>query len=149
MKKFLINIRYYFWKNPKRIILNFWRFRKEISGFRDFDYHYNFSLFNKSLEITANAIDKRELIMSHKEVHDEIKRLIELYDRLCNDTLYFEEAGGDWCKIKFDVVDNKLIDKKEYSQNAYDEIRKNGKKLYEKDLEEFGELIKKFPKWWD
>lgn len=149
MYKIWLNIRYYLWKNPKRIVLNFWRFSKLVYKFRDFDYHYNFALFNKSLEITANAINKRELIESHKEVHDQIKRFIELYDRITNDTIYFEEAGGDWDRITFDIEDNKLIDTKSYTDEEYTKLREKSHKLYENDLKEFGILIKNFPSWWD
>lgn len=140
--KLWVEINYYLWRNPKRIVMNFWNFRKEIYNFRDFDYSYNFALFNKSLLLTAEAINKRGLVTKHKEVHDEIKRFIELYNKIQDDVDYFEIAGGDWDKVGLNV-------KNGYNDKEWNEIRKKERKLKEKDLEELSKIIKNFEKWWD
>lgn len=149
------SIHYYCYRNPKRIIYNFIYFFKVVYRYRDFDYNYNFDLFLHSLERTANAIDKRELIVEHKETADSIRNFIRLYKRYIEDN-YMEEAGCNWdnVKMKFTPVENndELSEMKfdsSYTEEQMTEFRKKGQELREKDFNELIEEFKKFEGWWD
>jgi len=151
---------WYIWRGPIRFLdrlWNFWRFRKEIFNFRSWDYTYNFELFIKSLEFTADGISKREIITDHQETSSDINRFIFLYNKQVNDN-YFEEAGGDYNRLLFATkpIPNtdmyELIEDK--SENSYtieqrNEIRKNADILRSKDFDEMIEVFKKFQEWWD
>jgi len=47
-----------FFRDIKYGIHNMWKFRNEIWNFRTWDYHYNLFLFAKSIELTADKIEK-------------------------------------------------------------------------------------------
>jgi len=148
------NIHYYCWKNPKRIVYNFWYFRKEIYYFRDFDYTYNFDLFIKSLERTANTIDSNEVIVNHKETADSIRNFCKLYKRYINDG-YIEEAGCNWDNISFSfepIEGSDLLELKsdsKYSEEEMKEFYKKADILRKKDFGALVEEFKKFETWWD
>lgn len=125
------NLTYKCWRRPKMVIHNFWVFRKEIANFRDYDYEYNFSLFNKSLELTANGIDDREVITDHKETADQIRKVIKLYEKICEDNYYQEIEGSN------DTIEDKRENYKIAEQNK------------QKDIKKYLEELSKFETWWD
>ena len=47
-----------FFKSLYYSLSYFWDFRKEIWKFRTWDYRYNLKLFSRSIEPTADAIEK-------------------------------------------------------------------------------------------
>ena len=47
-----------FFKSLYYSLSNFWHFRKEIWNFRTWDYRYNLNLFSRSIELTADALEK-------------------------------------------------------------------------------------------
>lgn len=140
---------YYMWRNPKRILLNFWHFRKEIYNFRDFDYSYNFELFIKSLKLTAEGIKNRERISSYQDVSTEILRFIELYDSLTEkNTTYLEKVNCDFNKLlsPLDKENNNVV---EYTPEEWKQLLENSNKLYKKDLDEYLNILSNFQDWWD
>lgn len=87
MKKIIIEIRCAIIS-----IKNFWRFRKELWRFRDWDYIYTLSLFRKGLEQMVVAIERgyEEEVSRGKKV-EKMKRVIELINHIENDT-FIEQA---------------------------------------------------------
>jgi|SaaInlV_125m_DNA_1040241.scaffolds.fasta_scaffold09865_10 hypothetical protein len=148
------SITYYCWRNPKRIVYNFIYFFKVVYNYRDFDYSYNFEMFHKSLERTANAIDTKEIIVDHKETADSIREYIRLWKRLQDDD-YVEEAGCNWdnVNLRFEPIkDEDLFEMKSdssYSEEEMNEFYKKAKVLREKDFELMIEAFKKYEQWWD
>tara|TARA_R110000796_G_scaffold159388_3_gene276187 strand:- start:12103 stop:12603 length:501 start_codon:yes stop_codon:yes gene_type:complete len=138
-------LHYNVWRNPKRVVMNFWKFRKEIAEFRDFDYCYNFRLFHKSLEMTAHAIDNRELVESHIVKASSIKRYIELWERIEEDN-YLEQAGRDWEKDN-SLSDDKTIFKYTSEENA--EFFRKAKIYKDNDFRKMLEAFKDYQRWWD
>ena len=47
-----------FFKSLYYSLRNFWSFRKEIWRYRTWDYRYNLNLFARSIELTADGIEK-------------------------------------------------------------------------------------------
>jgi hypothetical protein len=149
------NIDYYCWRNPKRIVYNFIYFFKVVYNYRDFDYSYNFEMFHKSLERTANAIDTKEIIVDHKETADSIREYIRLWKKLQDDN-YIEEAGCNWNNInfRFEPVedDDELFEMKRdssYSKEEMQEFHKQADTLRKKDFELMIEAFRKYEQWWD
>lgn len=68
------------WKNIKYGIRNFWKFRKVIWNFRDWDCSYNLDILRLSLVFTRDGIHNRKIIEDYKEVFDEINEFLELTD---------------------------------------------------------------------
>jgi len=157
------NISYYGWRNPKRIVYNFIYFFKVVYKYRDFDYTYNFDLFIHSLERTAKAIDKHEIIVDHKETANSITEFIRLYKKQVEDD-YFEEAGGDYTKVgfNFEPMESKTNDYGEpyyemkqkvgseyYTAEEKEEIHKQADILRKKDELALVEAFKLYATWWD
>jgi hypothetical protein len=153
------SIHYYCWRNPKRIVYNFIYFFKVVYKYRDFDYSYNFELFHKSLERTANAIDTKEIIVDHKETADSIREYLRLWNKLQDDN-YVEEAGCNWNNVSFrfepledkdENGDNYFEMKRDssYSNEEMDNFHKQAEILRQKDFELMIEAFKKYPSWWD
>lgn len=145
---------YYCWKNPKRISTNLIYFFKVVYNYRDFDYTYNFDLFIHSLERTADAIDKRKIIQSHKEHADSIKNFIRLYKKLRDDD-YIEEAGCNWDNInfKFTPITNSdcfaMSKESTYTKEEMEKFHEDADILRSKDFEEMINEFKKYQRWWD
>ena len=148
------SITYYCWRNPKRIVYNFIYFFKVVYKYRDFDYCYNFDMFLHSLERTANAIHKREIIVEHKETADSMRNFIRLYKRYIDDN-YMEEAGCNWDNVQFNfepIEGKDLFEMKRessYTDEEMDSFRTKAQELREKDFNEMIEEFKKFEGWWD
>ena len=61
-----------FFKSLYYSLRNFWSFRKEIWRYRTWDYRYNLNLFARSIELTADAIEKygiEEPVMKEKRIN--------------------------------------------------------------------------------
>ena len=149
------SIHYTIWRKPKRIISNFWYFRKEIADFHGWDYNYNFNLFIKSLEKTANTIESNDIIVDAKETADSIRKFCNLYKRYIEDN-YIEEAGCNWDNVKMKFVpipgDENLRELKyerDYTEEEWKEFREKSNELRQKDFDEMIEEFKKFETWWD
>lgn len=72
---------------------NIYLFRKELYNFRSFDSIYNLSMFGRSLELTANHIDKygyEEDVSRNKKV-DKMRRAIQLINNIKQDN-FIEQA---------------------------------------------------------
>lgn len=65
-----------------RFIKNCWRFRKDLSTFREFDYKYNLDLFLTSLKITRDFMASDNVVsLDALTRSEEIQRFIDLIER--------------------------------------------------------------------
>ena len=144
------NIHYYSWRNPKRIVYNFWYFRKEIYNFRDFDYNYNFELFIKSLDRTADNIESSDMVVDANETAESIRNFIRLYKKHVDDD-YMEEAGLDWDNFRLEHLPYApgITTKSTYTDVEYREFRDKADALRKKDFDLLITEFKKFERWWD
>lgn len=63
-------------------IKNIWNFRKELWKFREFDYCYNIELFSKSIQLTANFIEKHGLEVDETRLPKvkQMRRFVQLVE---------------------------------------------------------------------
>jgi hypothetical protein len=128
-------------------LLNFWRFRKEIYNFRNYDYVYNMQLFTKSLEFTAKQIGTHKHYKSHEQTQKDINRFIELSNKLIQDN-YLDLAHESFQIVSTD----KSLD---YTRNQTEDMLIRRKLTSEadtnrqKDFDELIELFKNHRGWWD
>lgn len=127
------------YKIPK-FIKNFWRFRKELWEFYPWDYRYNLSLFKRSLEITANNIEKygNEIEESRMKKVAKMRRVIELLNNHIQDNFIEQAESSLGLKVNsnfnFEKCENKLGSYK-IVNNCTNEEEKNNKLIYEKSVE--------------
>lgn len=72
-------------------IVNFWRFRKEVYNFRNWDYDYNMNLFLKSLEITADGIEKEKAHENYQKYVKDIRSFISDYKNYDDTEIHYPE----------------------------------------------------------
>jgi hypothetical protein len=59
-------------------IRNAWAFRRELADFRVFDYHYNLSIFCRSLELTKEFLESDKTISEGaKENAEQIEQFLK------------------------------------------------------------------------
>jgi hypothetical protein len=126
----LYNIPYFF--------KNLWRFRKEIWGYRDWDYNFTLKMWRASLFHLCEYIHKKGLEVDEtrlKKVHY-MKRAIFLMDCIINDTfieaaekeLGYELSNASFGfepserngEIWYTLINNKTPEEEEKDKNIYD-----------------------------
>lgn len=121
-------------------IKNFWRFRKELWEFYPWDHRYNLSLFKRSLEITANNIEKygNEVEESRMKKVAKMKRVIELLNNHIQGNFIEQAENFLGLKVNSDFNFVECEDKPGSYQmvsNCTDEEEKNNKLIYKKSAE--------------
>ena len=85
--KFLKEIkRILFYNSFIMFLRNVWAFRRELANFRVFDYHYNLSIFCRSLELT------KEFLESDKTISEGAKENAEQIEQFLKDIHRFEHS---------------------------------------------------------
>lgn len=145
----------------KNGILNLIYFFKVIWNFRTWSHTYTLEVLKKMFEKQHDNIKEySDHANKHKEELPMLSELIQILDRILKDE-YAEQAGVQYDNMNFDFV---LIDKKDSNGNNLYEMKssyKNGytEELYKqhinlsielkkKDVEKFGELMKKVENFW-
>lgn len=74
---------------------NCWKFRKDLSNFREYDYRYNLDLFLSSLKITRDFMLSKEAVsLDSLENSREIQKFIDLISRHDNAAEFVEKELG-------------------------------------------------------
>jgi len=121
--------------SPVRFIYNAWRFRKELSEFCTFDYHYNLSIFCRSLELTKEFLESDDTVsMGTKENAEQIEQFIQDIHRVEHSLEYAEAELGiefpdDWLsadnpQIRMFIEKEKEIEHTSWNR-AMDNLRDN------------------------
>ena len=78
---------------------NFWWFRKEIWNFRCWDYHYNLDVLARSVELTANGIEKYGLQIGKTKspMIEKMRRFVWLVRNYDNTIKLAEDELGIVC----------------------------------------------------
>jgi hypothetical protein len=114
---------------------NVWFFRKQLWGFRSWDYSYNLQFFGRTLEKTVNTIEYygHEVDESRMKKVEKMKRVIELINNIRTDS-YIEKAEkeiGELKHVNFDF--EPTVDNPELFQLVESDIdeREHNRKVYE------------------
>lgn len=77
-------------------IRNLWTFKRVIWRFRPFDYSFNLQMFAKSIEVTANGIEKygQEVCVSRIPKIEKMRRFVYLANNIENTTQLAEDQIG-------------------------------------------------------
>lgn len=122
-----------------RFFKNVWSFRKELYGFYPWDYNYNLSIFRRSLELTADNIEKSgwEVDSSRLKKVAKMREVIELIKGV-NDSVYTkmaEEELGDLILHEWEfeevpdrpgsvrLVDNDTPEEREHNRKVFERSR--------------------------
>ena len=106
---------------------------------------------------TSEYIRHKGYNVDREKVADDIDRFCELYNRLEDDN-YMEEVGYDYSKINFKFEEIEGTDLYElktettdptYTDAFRDACQIKADRIRMKDEDEFFELFKKYPEWWD
>lgn len=119
-----------------RFFKNVWRFRSELYEFYPWDYSYNLSIFRRSLELTADNIEKYgwEVDSSRLKKVSKMREAIDLLSRVRSDVYTemaekelgnlilrdweFEEVEGDSGSVR--LVDNDTPEEKEHNRKVFE-----------------------------
>lgn len=119
-------------------ISNLWWFRKELWRFRCWDYSYNLYLFGRSLERTANNLEKNgnEVAVSRDKKIKKIRKAIELINNIRSDS-FISDAEKELdklsdCEIKFEEVENNIY---QLVDNLTEEDKQHNQTIYKRAAE--------------
>ena len=123
-----------------RFVSNFWRFKKELWKFRNWDHTYNLMIFRRSLELTADCIEFHgmEVEESRMKKVAKMRRAIELIKHI-EDGDYIEQAEKELglktnCRLNFvQCADNS--DLYEMVDDASEEEESNNSKIFKRSDE--------------
>lgn len=134
-----------FYSGFKYFFINIWRFRKQLSEFRAFDYQYNLNIYIRSLEITRDFMNsEKALSSSAKEVAQEIDYTLQLFDDYKNHIEIAEKELG------YTFGDDFLVDQSEEEQQKTKALLNKIEEIEEDSWNEaFDNMKKNMRKWWD
>jgi len=126
-----------------RLFRNIWQFRKEMFNFHPWDHSFNEAIFKRSLELTANYLEKYGIEMDemrNKKIKS-IKRTIELFDHDINDD-FLEQAEEE---LNIELISKKsflLDDLTEEEHEINMKLIEKSNKIKEQQWEELWSIIK-------
>jgi hypothetical protein len=137
-----------------RFFKNVWRFKNELYDFYGWDYSYNLSIFRRSLEITADYIEKNGMEVTDSRIKkvEKMRRAIELLNNIRNSS-HIESAEkelGDLFLTDWEfedvpdsngtmrLVENETPEQKEHNSKVF--ARSN--EIEEAEWNELWEIIK-------
>ena len=137
-----------------RFFKNVWKFRKEMYDFHAWDYGYNLDLFKRSLELTADYLEKDgiEVDSSRLKKVAKIRRAVELLGNVRGNS-YIEKAEeelGDLFLTDWnfeEVIDStesvRLIESETPEQKAHNgKVFARANEIEEKEWNELWQIIK-------
>ena len=134
-------LRYDIFRFFKNIIL----FRKELYGFYPWDSSCNLNLFKKSLEITADNLEKYgyEIEISRNKKVKSIKRVIELLDHSINED-FIDQAEKElgYEIVLSDIFSSKADKRTPEEKENCDKIYKLSDEIQKQQWEELWSIIK-------
>jgi hypothetical protein len=137
-----------------RFFKNVWRFKSELYDFYPWDYSYNLSIFRRSLEITADDLEKNGMEVSESRLKkvEKIRRAIELLNNVRGNS-HIEAAEkelgnlflSDWnfeevpdSEGSFRLIDSETPEQKEHNSKVF--ARSN--EIEEEEWNELFEILK-------
>lgn len=137
-----------------RFFKNVWRFKSELYDFYPWDYSYNLSIFRRSLEITADNLEKNGMEVSESRLKkvEKIRRAIELLNNVRGNShieMAEKELGNlflsDWdfeevpdSKGSFRLIESETTEQKEHNSRVF--ARSN--EIEEEEWNELFEILK-------
>ena len=89
----------------KRFFHNVWRFRRELADFRDFDRHYNYDLFMRSLELTRDHLISHHFYVGHEKDAAKIDEAIAAW-KVVDGYPDWETENAAWAGLHRILVDH-------------------------------------------
>jgi hypothetical protein len=138
-----------------RFFKNLWYFRKELYEFRPWDYTYNLKMFGKTLNVTADSVEKYGLEIDETRLKkvEKMRRVVELINRI-TDGSYIELAEQEIGELPrrgfpefaecvdkpgyYELVDNDTAEEKELRRKIY----KRSDEIEEETWNEMFEILK-------
>jgi hypothetical protein len=136
-----------YFRKIKRFIFNTWTFRKELSNYQWWDYHYTLEMFKKCLDQMSDNLELKgiEVDSSRLKKVKKMRRASELINNFLENNHLFrvQEVYGEFSDIKWDNDENnpelKIMSKStDNDRKILDETRK----LEEQEWDELWEIIK-------
>lgn len=137
-----------------RFFKNVWRFKSELYDFYPWDYSYNLSIFRRSLEITADDLEKNGMEVSESRLKkvEKIRRAIVLLNNVRGNShieMAEKELGNlflsDWdfeevpdSNGSMRLIDNETPEQKEHNSKVF--ARSN--EIEEEEWNELFEILK-------
>ena len=137
-----------------RFFKNVWRFKSELYDFYPWDYSYNLSIFRRSLEITADDLEKNGMEVSESRLKkvEKIRRAIVLLNNARGNShieMAEKELGNlfllDWnfeevpdSNGSMRLIDNETPEQKEHNSKVF--ARSN--EIEEEEWNELFEILK-------
>jgi hypothetical protein len=114
-----------------RFFKNIWRFKKELYEFQSWDYSYNLLIFKRSLELTADYIEKKGIEVSSSRCKKVamMRRAIEIIgkQRTCD---YIEEAEA-------------ILGPLSYQENIFDDTRTEEESLHDRKVYDLSDKLER------
>ena len=137
-----------------RFFKNVWRFKNELYDFYGWDYSYNLSIFRRSLEITADYLEKNGIEVDDSRIKkvEKMRRAIQLMNNIRNNShleMAEKELGNlfltDW---EFEEVPDsngsmRLIEKETTEQKKHNsKVFTRSNEIEEEEWNELWKIIK-------